>query len=79
MTHRHRILFFAFLSCFSFLLPGAANAKWKYFRTGKEADKVVQPRGGFALMGGGGKLEPAFRFLCERADGGDFLILRANT
>jgi len=30
-------------------------------------------------MGGGGKQEPAFRFLCERANGGDFLILRADT
>jgi cyanophycinase len=79
MTHCHRILFFALLACFSLLLPSAANAKWKYFRTGKETDKVVQPRGGFALMGGGGKLEPAYRFLCERANGGDFLILRANT
>lgn len=79
MTCRHRVLFFALLSCFSLLLPGAAHAKWKYFRTGKEANKVVQPRGGFALMGGGGKLEPAFRFLCERANGGDFLILRADT
>jgi cyanophycinase len=79
ITHRHRILFFAVLFCFSLLLPRAAHAKWKYFRTGNETDKVVQPRGGFALMGGGGKLEPAFRFLCERANGGDFLILRADT
>ena len=30
-------------------------------------------------MGGGAKQEVAFRFLCERANGGDFLILRANT
>ena len=30
-------------------------------------------------MGGGEKQGPAFKFLCERANGGDFLILRANT
>jgi len=30
-------------------------------------------------MGGGAQRDPAFRFLCERANGGDFLILRANT
>ena len=32
-----------------------------------------------ALMGGGAKQDPAFHFLCERTNGGDFLILRANT
>jgi cyanophycinase len=30
-------------------------------------------------MGGGSKQDAAFHFLCERANGGDFLILRANT
>jgi len=30
-------------------------------------------------MGGGAQQDSAFRFLCERANGGDFLILRANT
>ncbi len=30
-------------------------------------------------MGGGGKQDAAFKFLCERANGGDFLILRADT
>ena len=30
-------------------------------------------------MGGGAKQDPAFKFLCERANGGDFLILRADT
>ena len=79
MTRRHRILAACFIVLLQLHFVTAANAKWKYLRTGKEADKVVQPRGGFALMGGGSKLEPAFRFLCERANGGDFLILRADT
>jgi len=56
-----------------------ALAKWKYFRTGSDADSTAKPRGGFALMGGGSKQDPAFKFLCERTNGGDFLILRANT
>jgi len=30
-------------------------------------------------MGGGARQDPAFKFLCERANGGDFLILRADT
>jgi cyanophycinase len=57
----------------------AEEAKWKYFRAGSPADKVTTPRGGYALMGGGSHQEAAFHFLCERANGGDFLILRADT
>lgn len=53
--------------------------KWKYFRTGNAADSTAKPRGGFALMGGGAKQEAAYHFLCERTNGGDLLILRANT
>jgi cyanophycinase len=62
-----------------FLFSAPAQAKWKYFRTGNEADSNAKPRPGIALMGGGAKQDPAFRFLCERANGGDFLILRADT
>src|SRR5271163_2974254 len=66
------------LSLALFLLEPAASAKWKYFRAGNAADSTATPRVGFALMGGG-EQDPALRFLCERANGGDFLILRANT
>ncbi len=61
-----------------FLIAPAAPAKWKYFRAGNAADSTITPRPGFALMGGG-EQDPALKFLCERANGGDFLILRANT
>jgi cyanophycinase len=61
----------------SLLVPGV-SAKWKYFRAGNGADRVVTPRPGFALMGGG-EQDPALKYLCEHANGGDFLILRANT
>ena len=57
----------------------AAAAKWRYTRTGSPTDVAVVPRTGYALMGGGAKQDPAFHFLCERTNGGDFLILRANT
>jgi cyanophycinase len=61
------------------LVAPAGFAKWKYFRTGNSSDGVVVPRPGVALMGGGAKQDPAMHFLCQRANGGDFLILRANT
>lgn len=60
------------------LLAPVTFAKWKYFRAGNAADSTVTPRPGFALMGGG-EQDPALKYLCERANGGDFLILRANT
>src|SRR5277367_5943513 len=66
------------LSIAMLLLAPAASAKWKYFRAGNAADSTATPRGGFALMGGG-EQDPALKNLCERANGGDFLILRANT
>ena len=56
-----------------------AEAKWRYTRTGSPTDVAVVARAGYALMGGGAKQDPAFHFLCERTNGGDFLILRANT
>jgi cyanophycinase len=45
---------------------------------GHAEDASSKPVAGFALMGGGDDLDDAFKWLCERADGGDFLILRAR-
>jgi cyanophycinase len=72
-----RTLVFLFWMATACLVP-CASAKWKYFRTGSIVDSTAKPRPGFALMGGGAQ-DPALLFLCERANGGDFLILRANT
>jgi cyanophycinase len=72
------ILGSAFLSFAMCLLAPEAFAKWKYFRSGNPADSKVTPRAGFALMGGG-EQDAALKVLCEWANGGDFLILRANT
>lgn len=59
-------------------LATAQTASSGYFRTGNSADRTAEPRAGFALMGGGADLDKAFRWLCQRADGGDFLVLRAH-
>src|SRR5215469_5277851 len=54
-------------------------AEFHYFRVGNPTDASgVTSKAGFALMGGGDDLDKAFRFLCDRADGGDFLVLRAT-
>ncbi len=49
-----------------------------YYRSGAATDVTTHPRAGYALMGGGTDLDDAFRWLCNRADGGDLLVLRAS-
>ena len=53
-------------------------ASWKYFRLGNKDDIQTQPVAGVAMMGGGSDLDEAFRWLCAKGNGGDFLVLRAT-
>jgi cyanophycinase len=57
---------------------GSTDSAYQYFRSGASADADTKPTSGFALMGGGSDLDDAFRWLCEKTNGGDFLILRAR-
>jgi cyanophycinase len=50
----------------------------QYFRIGNKIDLQTKPAAGIAMMGGGADLDEAFRWLCQKGDGGDFLILRAT-
>ena len=56
----------------------ACGQSSKYFRLGNAEDAHTTPVRGYALMGGGSDLDEAFKWLCDRASGGDFLVLRAN-
>jgi cyanophycinase len=60
------------------LATTAHAASYKYFRIGNPADVHTKPTPGTAMMGGGTDLDEAFRWLCQKANGGDFLILRAT-
>jgi cyanophycinase len=52
---------------------------YQYFRAGNPADSgPVKTQPGYALMGGGDDLDEAFQFLCDRAVGGDLVVLRAH-
>src|SRR6202044_2867859 len=51
---------------------------YKYKRLGSDLDAQTRAEPGIALMGGGSDLDEAFRWLCGKANGGDFLILRAH-
>jgi cyanophycinase-like exopeptidase len=60
------------------LLSSAISAQsYKYIRIGSKDDAHTKPTPGIAMMGGGSDLDEAFRWLCQKANGGDFLILRA--
>jgi cyanophycinase len=64
-----------------FLLFFASSAwaqTYKYIRLNNPQDAHTHPRFGIAMMGGGSDLDEAFRWLCAKGDGGDFLILRAR-
>jgi len=50
---------------------------YRYIRIGSGREISTKAVPGYALMGGGSDLDEAFRFLCDKGSGGDFLILRA--
>lgn len=51
---------------------------YKYFRLGNPGDVETKAKFGVAMMGGGSDLDEAFRWLCDKGNGGDFLVLRAS-
>lgn len=56
----------------------AHAGSYQYFRIGNKSDIQTQAAAGTAMMGGGSDLDEAFRWLCQKGNGGDFLILRAS-
>jgi cyanophycinase len=73
-----RIVLYFVAACIASSLAFAQSEPYKYFRIGKHADAQSKVDGGIAMMGGGTDLDEAFRWLCNRGNGGDFLILRAT-
>ncbi|MBV8497050.1 MAG: cyanophycinase [Gammaproteobacteria bacterium] len=56
----------------------AGAASYTYKRLGNPQEAHTRPSSGTAMMGGGADLDEAFRWLCEKGDGGDVLVLRAR-
>ncbi len=66
---------------FAGLFAGSAtahSASFKYIRRGNPQDIRTHTEAGIAMMGGGTDLDEAFRWLCAKGNGGDFLIVRAH-
>lgn len=73
-----RVSILACFTCGLFTCHAQTSATYRYFRVGNPADVITKTQAGFALIGGGKDLDPAFLWMCERSGGGDFLILRAT-
>jgi cyanophycinase len=69
-----KTLFLAVVALCCTLVSAQAS---QYFRVGNANDAKPHSQFGIALMGGGEDLDAAFRWLCDRGKGGDFLVLRA--
>jgi cyanophycinase len=57
--------------------PAEAAKKRNYFRVGSSTDVSAPMSGGVVLMGGSTDVDAAFVWMCNRAAGGDFLVVRA--
>lgn len=55
-----------------------ASAVISYSYVGSGIDKATATQGGEVLMGGGSDVDAAFVWMCARANGGDFLVIRAD-
>jgi cyanophycinase len=73
---RFLVLLATILSCVVSAI--ATETSYRYMRVGQMKDGKTIPVAGIAMMGGGEDLDDAFRWLCAKANGGDFLILRAR-
>jgi cyanophycinase-like exopeptidase len=56
----------------------AHASSYQYIRLGNKEDVQTRTTPGTAMMGGGSDLDEAFRWLCSKGVGGDFLVLRAT-
>jgi cyanophycinase len=82
-SSRRSFLERAFLAAAAWTRPAKAAIRtegpgYKYFRLGNQSDVSTKTSFRVALMGGGTDQDAAFRWMGERAGGGDFLILRAS-
>jgi cyanophycinase len=51
---------------------------WVYTRLGNPSDVATKTTGGIVFEGGGKDVDKAYEWMCQHANGGDFLILRAR-
>lgn len=65
----------------SLLLPisaSAASAPYTLYQVGSTADKATSTSFGQVYMGGSTDVDEAFKWMIQKANGGDFLVIRAT-
>jgi cyanophycinase len=72
---RHAIILTIALLVFS---GASLGSSYHYIHLGHTEDAVTNTTAGIAMMGGGDDIDEAFRWLCQKGGGGDFLVLRAR-
>lgn len=72
-----KLVIYIFLAATLVSRVQAQAPTYKYIRIGTPQDATTKSAPGYALMGGGSDLDEAFKWLCDKAPGGDFLVLRA--
>lgn len=70
----------AVICVFALSLSAAPKPGFKAFIVGNAADAPPSPTlsPGLVLMGGGTDVDAAFQFMCQRAGGGDFVVIRTT-
>jgi len=76
MKFERILLLVSLMFCGNAVVSHASD--FKYIRQGNPQDVQTHAEAGVAMMGGGTDLDEAFRWLCGKANGGDFLIVRAH-
>lgn len=61
----------------AFVVP-QPEPSYEHFLAGNAADAAAKGRGGYVLAGGGADQPDAFRWLIDRAGGGDIVVIRAS-
>jgi cyanophycinase len=51
---------------------------WDYIRLGNPSEVAATTRGGILFEGGSTDVDAAYRWMCAKANGGDFLVIRAS-
>jgi cyanophycinase len=51
---------------------------WDYIRLGNPNDVTTTTRGGILFAGGSTDVDAAYQWMCAKANGGDFLVIRAS-
>ena len=54
------------------------GAGWVYTRLGNQTDVTTPTTGGILFEGGGKDVDKAYEWMCQHANGGDFLVIRAR-